>query len=74
VPLPLPLPLGFDHFMSIRNATIAMRKRKIGLFEQERIAILDEERRRRRGVQSKVRKEEASQAKPHGRHRPASLL
>lgn len=28
--------------MNIRNATIAMRKRKIGLFEQERLAVLDD--------------------------------
>lgn len=47
--------------MSIRNATIAMRKRKIGLFEQERIASLDHERRQRRnGASSKIKKKEAA--------------
>lgn len=37
-----------ENFMSIRNAIIAMRKRKIGLFEQERVALLDDERPSRR--------------------------
>lgn len=50
--------------MSIRNATIAMRKRKIGLFEQERIALLDEERLIRRGERSTLGKKEAARAKP----------
>ncbi|MFC3651012.1 hypothetical protein ACFONN_05610 [Dyella humi] len=49
--------------MSIRNATIAMRKRKIGLFEQERIAPLDHERQRRNGTSSKAKKKEAAQFK-----------
>jgi hypothetical protein len=43
--------------MSIRNATIAMRKRMIGLFEQERIAFLDDERPIRRGVLGKDSKQ-----------------
>lgn len=54
--------MASNNFMSIRNATIAMRQRKIGLFEQERMVSLDEERRRRRGVQGKGRKKEVPQA------------
>ena len=66
---------GFDYFMSIRNATIAMRRRKIGLFEQERIAFLDEDRPIRRGEQSKLGKKDAAQVKPQSRHsREGALL
>jgi hypothetical protein len=49
--------------MSIRNATIARRKRTIGLFEQERIVALDHEWQRRGGVLAKPRKKDASQTK-----------
>jgi len=48
--------------MSIRNATIAMRQRKIGLFEQER-AVSGNGKSKRRGVAA-VRSEKKSSARP----------
>ena len=54
---------GFENVMSIRNATIAMRKRKIGLFEQEHIALLDYEPQRRGGRSSNRKKKDAPQPK-----------
>jgi len=49
--------------MSIRNATIARRKRTIGLFEQERTASMELEWQRRGGMPAKPRKKDTSQTK-----------
>lgn len=49
--------------MSIRNATIAMRKRKIELFEQERIALVDQAPQRSGRTSSKSTKKSQRQPK-----------
>jgi hypothetical protein len=49
--------------MSIRNATIARRKRTIGLFEQERTASVEYEWPRRDDVAARPRKKNAAQPK-----------
>jgi hypothetical protein len=49
--------------MSIRNATIARRKRTIGLFEQERIASVEHEWPRRVSVPARLSKKDTSQTK-----------
>lgn len=53
--------------MSIRNATIARRKRTIGLSEQER-AAMDAQRRRRAGKSSEGGKRDASPTLPHAEY------
>lgn len=49
--------------MSIRNATIARRKRTIGLFEQERIASVEHEWPQRLSLPARSRKKDASPTK-----------
>ncbi|HET7332625.1 hypothetical protein [Dyella sp.] len=49
--------------MSIRNATIARRKRTIGLFEQERIASAEHEWPQRVSLPARPRKKDASPTK-----------
>lgn len=49
--------------MNIRNATIAMRKRKGELLEQERVASMDAEIQRRGGVHGESKKKDATRKK-----------
>ncbi|GLQ95467.1 hypothetical protein [Dyella acidisoli] len=53
--------------MSIRNATIAMRKRKIGLFEQEHVAYMNDGLPRHNGTPRKTRKKDGAQPKKTAR-------
>jgi len=49
--------------MNIRNATIAMRKRKGELLEQERVASMDADVQRRGGVHGESKKKNATHKK-----------
>jgi hypothetical protein len=49
--------------MSIRNATIARRRRTIGQFEQERTASMEHEWPHRVSVPTRTRKKDASPTK-----------